>query len=351
MATSGTVSQTVYTTRQIIDQAFRACKMTPQQITPEHLTTALETLYLLFSRLTNRGVPLWCITENVLGLYQNRQSVPLPLGTVDLLNINFRTVARLTGTPSSSSGVAEEAFDGDLETACTLLAVAGFIQLELEEAASPTTFGVLPNATGDWTFTIQTSHDGVFFTTVATYTDQPMVAGEWLWFDVQGIIDVEYVRIVGGVATTLDVTEFVIAATPNEIPMAPLNRDDYTNLPNKTFQGRPVQYWFDKQIPIPRLWIWPTASAQFVFSQITIWTKRYIQDVGTLRQQIEVPQGWYLAIIMELASKLALLIKEVDPALIPTLKAEAKTEMDDAWAGQTDNSPINLRPNISPYTK
>jgi hypothetical protein len=44
-------------------------------------------------------------------------------------------------------------------------------------------------------------------------------------------------------------------------------------------------------------------------------------------------------------------IKEVDEIIIPRLDLDAKTYLDDAWTGETDESEVYLRPNISPYTR
>jgi hypothetical protein len=44
-------------------------------------------------------------------------------------------------------------------------------------------------------------------------------------------------------------------------------------------------------------------------------------------------------------------IKEVQEEILPRLDLDAKTYLDDAWTGETDESEVYLRPNISPYTR
>src|SRR5215471_8611059 len=110
MATSGTVSTTVFETQKLIDHSFRRTKLSPQQITPEYLETATD---LLFLSLSTRGIALWCVEKIILPMYEAVQTVPCPVGTVDVLNCNLRTSNRLTGTNSSSEGTADLAFDGD----------------------------------------------------------------------------------------------------------------------------------------------------------------------------------------------------------------------------------------------
>src|SRR5688572_17520457 len=112
MATSGTVSTTVFTTRKVIDHAFRRCKLAPQQISAEYIDTAKDLLWLFLSTLASKGITLWTVQKEIIPIYGYVQDVPLPVGTVDLLDANLRNIDRPTGTYDSSEGDAENAFDG-----------------------------------------------------------------------------------------------------------------------------------------------------------------------------------------------------------------------------------------------
>lgn len=361
MSVSGTTSTTVFRTQRVIDEAIRNCRLTAQQITSETLEEAKNKLYLILSDLANDGIPLWCIESHILPLYQGNPHVYCPLGTVDVLNANLRTLQRLTaGTPSSSEGVASNAFDENLTTACTQTTPAGTITFSYDSTTSPTSFGLLPNSTGSWDFIVETSTDGVSYNPVYTKTDYAAVKGQWLWFDLvdplsttqsEFLNDIYFVRLRATGTTILNVTEFVIADSPTEIPLALINRDDYMNLPDKTFQGRPVQYWFNRQRDIPIMEIWPAPNLTAVFQQVTMYTQRYIMDVGTLSESLDIPQRWFTAIVDQLAWKLGKSRKEVNIQLIPELKADAADSLKRAWGGETDGSPAYFRPNISPYTR
>ena len=74
-------------------------------------------------------------------------------------------------------------------------------------------------------------------------------------------------------------------------------------------------------------------------------------DVGTLVQELEVPQRWYEAIVSGLASKMALELIEVNPDIIPMLDQKAASALAIAQSEERDNSPTYLTPNISMYTK
>jgi hypothetical protein len=363
MTTSGTVSTTVFNTGKLIDRAFGRCQVAPQKITPEYLAIAQDLLYLALSTLASKGVALWAVQKVVLPIYDAIQDVLAPLGTVDILNANLRTLTQLQlSSPgivytSSAGGVAANAFDNNLSTACTQTSPNGFLQVQFPAVGQPVIFGVLPNSTGNWNVAIQTSNDGVTWTTVYTNAAYAAVAGQWLWVDVEGIPEagVLYVRLQASGGTTLNVTEFVTGAAPQEIPIAKINRDDYSNLPNKWFQGRPLQFWYNKSIPQPTLTLWPSPQLQFTFSQIVLYAQRYVQDVGTLTQTVEVPQRWFLAILTRLAKELMLMIPEVAKGMSdtdkPILLAEDKDRWAEGWSSETDSAPVLMRPMISRYTR
>jgi hypothetical protein len=351
MATSGTVSQTVFNTNKLIDHAFRRCKIAPQQITPEYQQTAQDLLFLLLSTLASKGIALWCIQKEILPLYENVQTVPCPVGTVDVLNANLRTIERLSGTPDASEGAAENAFDGDLTTDCTQTIADGWISLELDSAASAPIFGIYPASSGEWSIAIQASNDGTTWTDLYVNTALDVVTAEWFWVDIEGVLDFTFYRLKANDGTILDVGEFVIANLPNEIPVAKINRDDYANLPNKFFQGRPVQFWYDKQRSPPLMQLWPAPQEQYAFAQIILYVQRYVQDVGSLTQEVEVPQRWYLAVVLMLAKQLAMEIPEVKPGVFQEIAPEALMEERKAWDSETDSSPSFILPNISPYTR
>jgi hypothetical protein len=86
-------------------------------------------------------------------------------------------------------------------------------------------------------------------------------------------------------------------------------------------------------------------------SQLVLWVQRYIMDVGTMTQEIEVPQRWYEAIVSMLAAKMALEILEVDAGMISMLDAKAERALYVAQAEERDNSPMMIAPNIAVYTR
>lgn len=327
MAYSNTVSQTVFDTRRVIENAARRCKLTAQSLTPEHVDIANDQLFMLLSDLSNRGIQLWCIEKQIYPLYNGLGDLTLDTGTVDVLNSNLRTLQQVTGINTDTSTTRTVNFTTD-----TFVTTVGILW---SAAAVPVA--------------LERSDDNVTWTTIQTETTTA-TAGQWTWFDLESSVATVYFRV-RATTGTLGFSQIYLANTPTEIPLARLNRDDYTNLPNKSFQSnRPLQFWFDRQVQQPVMHLWPVPNEEAEVNQIVLWRQRYIMDVGTMTQEIEVPQRWYEAIVAMLASRLALEYIEVDPSMISMLDAKAKESLYFAQQEERDNSPMMILPNIAMYT-
>ena len=327
MAYSNTVSQTVFDTRRVIENAARRCKLTAQSLTPEHVDIANDQLFMLLSDLSNRGIQLWCIEKQIYPLYNGLGDLTLDTGTVDVLNSNLRTLQQVTGINTDTSTTRTVNFTTD-----TFVTTVGILW---SAAAVPVA--------------LERSDDNVTWTTIQTETTTA-TAGQWTWFDLESSVATVYFRV-RATTGTLGFSQIYLANTPTEIPLARLNRDDYTNLPNKSFQSnRPLQFWFDRQVQQPVMHLWPVPNEEAEVNQIVLWRQRYIMDVGTMTQEIEVPQRWYEAIVAMLAARLALEYIEVDPSMISMLDAKAKESLYFAQQEERDNSPMMILPNIAMYT-
>lgn len=328
MAVSGTVSTTVFNTRKVIDHAYRRCRVPPEGISSEQISFALDSLYLVLSMLANRGLQLWCIEKYIMPLYQAQGLIEMPNGIVDILNTNLRTLQEVSGTSTTTSTTYSTVFTTDTQV---------------------TNVGVYWNGLST-SYVFETSQDGATWTTVATIDNPVATAGQTTWTDIEGSLATLYFRV-RATSGTLNQSQVFLGNTPTEIPMARLNRDDYVNLPNKAFQGRPLQFWVNRQLNNPILYLWPVPSDQFVTAQVIVWIKRYIMDVGTMTQEIEVPQRWYDSIVYTLAARIAEETPTVDPQMIAILDQKAQRALLEAENEERDDSPIYLTPNIAVYTR
>lgn len=332
MATSGTVDQTSVEVATVLDHAFRRCGKLASTVSGELLKSARENLFLILTDLSNRGLTLFCVQKYVLGTAPGQTVFPLGTGTVDVLNLLYRTVTVLAGT---------------------VITGLGWQGVDLLTTQSVSTVGLKFTLDTTATLVYETSDDLLSWVPRFTRTDT-VAAGVWVYQDLDAAPQARYwrVRSSSGVLPALAVLEFSNA--PYELPMTALNRDDYINLPNKTAQGsagsKSLQYWFDKQIA-PQLWVQP--ATQGTADQIVVWTQRYIQDVGALSNTLAVPSRWLESVILTLACRCALELPagELPPGRFELLETKAAEHLARAEDGERDGAPIRLQPNIRGYTR
>lgn len=355
MAYSETYGQ-VYDVQTLIDHAARRCGKLAEELTSEQLVTARQTLGFVMTNLINIGIQYWAIKKEVIGLTPDKYIYSLPVGANDVLNALYRTLDRPTGTyTSSAGGTVAFVADGDIDTYCQQVSANGQITVDFG-ASNPIyagSIGVLPYVSGGgsaaWTFTLQYSTDNVTWSTLENVGTVAVTDNQWLWFDIDPGQTVRYYRIQASGGTTLALREWYIGNNSREITMSRLNRDDYTNLPNKNFTAnQPYQYWFNRTIPQPEIYLWPTPSNPFV--QMTVWYSKQIMDVGDLTDELQIPQRWYLATLAMLSHQLSLELPTVPLDRIQYLEAQAEKYLNLAEAEERDRSPIYFAPNISVYT-
>lgn len=329
MAYSGTVSGTTFNALKVVDHAFRRCRLPAQAITAEMHSYALDSLYLMLSELANIKTPSWCIEKMVLPMYENQPIVTLPPGTVEVLNLNYRTLQIVSGAVTTAGNLYQVNF--------TTTTVVDTVGVEWAGASVPLNF--------------QVSNNGSTWTTVGTY-DGTASAGEITWTDISGALAYQYFRIyTQNPNDVFNYTAIVMGNLPQEIPLGQLNRDSYVNQSNKVFPGRPSNYYFQRDLPEPVVYLWPAPFSAAEQAQLVLWRHRQIMDTENLQQEVEVPQRWLEAIIDGLAARVAAETPQVDPQIMAVREQKAAMSLQRAWDGDNDGSPIQINPGIGAYTK
>jgi len=357
MSTSGTVGATRINVQKLIDHGARRSGKLAEELTSEQQLSARESLYYLLSNLANRGIQYWTITKKVFGLSANKYIYSLPEGSVDVLNAMYRRMNRPTASyTTSAGGVIANVYDSDVDTWCQQTSANGNISAFFGTGTDiyAGSIGFLPYVSGggsaDWTITLEYSTDGTTWSTLSSLGTIAVTDNQWVWTDIDPGQSVAYYRIRASGGTTLALREFYIGNNSTEITMSRLNRDDYTNLPNKNFTAnQPFQFWFDRTIPQPTMYLWPVPSDPFI--QMTVWYSRNIQDVGALQDELEIPQRWYLAIQSMLAHQMSMELPGIDLGRVQYLEAQASKYLYDAEQEERDKSPIYWAPNISVYSR
>lgn len=332
VTTSGTVGQTQTDVMSIVDLAFMRCGKLPSTISSELQLAAKRELFLFLSRMANRGRSLWCMQKVVLPATASKAVYDLPVGTVDVYSVQYRTKTDLSG--STISGTGWQGIDLGSGNATTVATVT----VAFTTATTPT-------------LAVEYSTDLITWTQAATMGGQSYAAGAAFCGDVDNPVTAQYWRVRDTSGTLATVSALTFSNQPNDLPVTVMSNDDYSALPNKSMTGSKVlQYWYDKQVQ-PRMWVWPVAQAST--DQIVVWTQRQIQDVGVFTNALDVPQYWVDAVIANLAAACVLILPsgEVSESRYSILKAIADEKLQEAEDSQSDGAPIKLGARIAGYTR
>jgi len=123
-------------------------------------------------------------------------------------------------------------------------------------------------------------------------------------------------------------------ATGSEIPMLPLTRDEYDELPNKSTTGTPTQYHYDRQRENARFYIWPILSAASATASILITYTREAEDITSLSDVLEMPGEWWETTAYALASRL----NDIYGQAVPSVIQRAEILEDKAFAFDREGS-------------
>lgn len=356
MATSGTVGLTTVSVQNLIDDAARASGKLAEELTVEQVLSSKRNLFYVLSSIINKGIQYFAIKKTVIGLNADQYIYNMPVGSNDALNVLYRQMERPSGGyTSSAGGTVANVYDGDTSTFCQQASANGNISVNYG-TSNPVyigSIGILPYVSGggsaSWTITYEYSVDGSTWNTLDSLGTIVVTDNEWVWTDIDPGQNVIAYRVRASGGTTLALREFYLGNNSREIQMARLNRDDYTNLPNKNFTAnQPYQYWFDRTIPVPTIYLWPVPSDPFI--QMTVWYSAQIEDIGSLSGELAIPDRWLLAVESMLAHRMSLILPAVPLERVKYLEGQADRNFNDAEQEERDKSPIYWAPNISVYT-
>ena len=356
MATSGTVGLTTVSVQNLIDDAARASGKLAEELTVEQVQSSKRNLFYVLSSIINKGIQYFAIKKTVIGLNADQYIYNMPVGSNDALNVLYRQMERPSGSyTTSAGGTVANVYDGDTSTFCQQTSANGNISVNYG-ASNPVyigSIGILPYVSGGgsatWTITYEYSVDGSTWNTLDSLGSIVVTDNEWVWTDIDPGQNVIAYRVRASGGTTLALREFYLGNNSREIQMARLNRDDYTNLPNKNFTAnQPYQFWFDRTIPVPTIYLWPVPSDPFI--QMTVWYSAQIEDIGGLSGELAIPDRWLLAVESMLAHRMSLILPAVPLDRVKYLESQADRNFNDAEQEERDKSPIYWAPNISVYT-
>jgi hypothetical protein len=139
----------------------------------------------------------------------------------------------------------------------------------------------------------------------------------------------------------VDLLEVTLRRDGTDYEVERISRGEYATLPNKTTQGRPSQYYFDRQIdPVINLWSVPENSTD----QLIYYYVRRIEDADTLVNTTDMPFRFYPCMVAGLAYYIAM---KRAPERIQLLKSVYEEEFQRAADEDEGRTPLKLQPSLS----
>jgi hypothetical protein len=138
-----------------------------------------------------------------------------------------------------------------------------------------------------------------------------------------------------------DILEMVLRRDGTDFEVERISRGDYFLLPNKTTQGRPSQFFYNRQIaPVINLWQVPENSTD----QIIYYYVRRMEDAGTMQNTADMPWRFYPCMAAGLAYYISM---KRAPDRMGMLKAVYDEEFTRASEEDEDRVPLKLQPDVA----
>ena len=141
-------------------------------------------------------------------------------------------------------------------------------------------------------------------------------------------------------ADVVDLLEVVIRRSNTDFTMSKISRSNYLSQPSKTTEGRPSQYFFNRQIT-PEITLWPTPENST--DQLVYYYVRRIEDADTLVNTMELPFRFLPCAAAGMAYYIAL---KKAPERVQLLKTLYEEEFQRAADEDEDRVSLKLQPDI-----
>tara|TARA_R110001592_G_scaffold93211_1_gene270875 strand:- start:1018 stop:1683 length:666 start_codon:yes stop_codon:yes gene_type:complete len=139
----------------------------------------------------------------------------------------------------------------------------------------------------------------------------------------------------------VDLLDVVLRRDNTDYEVQRISRGDYATLPNKTTEGRPSQFWLDRQIA-PKLYLWSVPENST--DQIRYYYVRRIEDADDLVNTTDMPFRFYPCMAAGLAYYMA--VKRA-PDRVQMLKTIYEEEFQRAADEDQGRTPLKLQPSLS----
>ena len=136
----------------------------------------------------------------------------------------------------------------------------------------------------------------------------------------------------------IDILSVVVRRSNTDYALDRISRDSYLSIPNKTTQGRPSQFFLDRQIT-PNLKVWPVPENSTDVIYYDALTR--MDDADAQTNTLDMPFRFYPCLAAGLAYYIAM---KRAPQRIQLLKAVYEEEFERAMAEDRDRASFNVVP-------
>jgi hypothetical protein len=348
MSTSGTYDFGSSRNEQIIRDAYERAGVPLDLATDRHVKTALRSINFILQSWMNKRLNLFTIKQGMLSLNPGQTAYFLPDHAVDVLSATIRTSVRnLGGVAASSTGTAENAFDGNLNTSCAQIAPNGDISYSWNGVNyAISMLGVTSFTDSYYTLMPQFSYDGnTWVNAMSSAIPRTFYAKNYLmWFVIPVPVSAGYFRILETGGATLNIAELYFNTNINDRPITRISDDQYVNYANKNELGVPSLYWVDRQVQ-PIIYLYQTPNG--TYNNLYFTYKRQIQDIGRLTDVAEIPARFFDALTSELSYRIA--VKEGRLDRVAILEKDYLEAF--KWAAFEDAKKVPVTINTNPSSK
>jgi len=137
-----------------------------------------------------------------------------------------------------------------------------------------------------------------------------------------------------------DLLEVVVRRSGTDFEISRMSRSEYLTIPNKTTQGRPSQYYYNRQVE-PQITLWPTPENST--DTLVYYYVQRIEDVDALVNTTDAPFRFLPCMVAGLAYYTAL---KKAPERVQLLKSVYEEEFQRAADEDEDRVPLKLQPGI-----
>jgi hypothetical protein len=346
------------TANQMILEAFERVGIALPELVGNPVDSAINSLNILltdWARYNN----LYSIQPFMTNLTAGQKSYQLPVGTADIPDreVSVANITRqLGGVANSSSGNAQNAFDGNPATACTQNAPNGYIAYNFNNNSGFAIdyIGIQSNSNQVYTLAIEYSFDGInwlniYSNTNVTIGQQTYLVGQQVWYVNKVAVLAPYWRIreIGG--ATLDIQELYFCTHNISRQISLLSRSQYLGIATKDLTGSVSSYLFNRDTN-PSITLWPVPNGEPDYPYLILNLKILSPQVVNLTDVINMPSRFYEAFCANLAFKFAEKNKimgiEVLPDKIAYLMQSAAKSMENIEQEDTEHAPYIFQFNL-----